>query len=71
MTRNRAATAAAILAAVLTLPGCGGNRALPEMKYVAVLPIANVEADPGTQALCDGLTRSVTDRLSRLETESS
>jgi len=44
--------------------GVGG---LPEQKHLVVLPFANVGGDPANQAFCDGLTYTLTSKLTQLE----
>jgi len=70
-----AAVVAVVLAALLwTIPasrlavqrwlGLGG---LPAQKNLAVLPFANVGESPENQAFCDGLTYTLTSKLTQLE----
>ena len=45
-----------------------GRTLLPQQKFVAVLPFRTVAADAETQALSDGLTQTLTAKLSELST---
>lgn len=44
-----------------------GLSGVPDQKHLAVLPFLNIGSDPQQQALCDGLTETMTSKLTQLE----
>lgn len=44
-----------------------GLSGVPDQKHLAVLPFLNIGNDPEKQALCDGLTETMTSKLAQLE----
>jgi TolB-like protein/tRNA A-37 threonylcarbamoyl transferase component Bud32 len=72
-TRRRLWTAAALAAVVLAAAGSWWLRERARdkppagEKLIAVLPFRNVGGDPAHQAFCDGLSETVTSRLTQLE----
>jgi serine/threonine-protein kinase len=62
----------AVSAVILSLiffdsPFSGNSTAVPEKKYIAVLPIENIGGLESMQAICDGLAETFSFRLSELE----